>query len=150
VLRDEEAIRPATTFVATALALALAGWAFASLGGSLGHESSVSLPGLFPRSGLKVSGYVDGLYPGVAKSLPVGVKNRYSFRIRVRRIRPVVSDAGFGCSKANLSVSGFAGRLKVPPRRSRWVALQASMPLSATNRCQGAVFPLRFRARATR
>jgi hypothetical protein len=138
-------MRPATTFVATALALALAGWAFASLG----HERGFS-PVSQQKPRLKISGHVDGLNPGVVKSLSVRVKSRYRFPIRVRRIRPVVSDAGFGCSKANLSVSGFTGRLKVPPRRSRWVALQASMPLSAMNRCQGAVFPLRFWARATR
>jgi hypothetical protein len=138
-------MRPASTFVATVIALALAGVAFAGLGGSFGHHRRSS-----PKAGLKVSGHVGGLYPGAIKPFRVRVKSDYPFPIRVRSLRAVIFDAALGCSRSELSVTSFSGRLTLAPHGSRRLNLLASMSPSAMNACQGAVFPLRFKARASR
>jgi hypothetical protein len=137
-------MRPATTFVASVLVLALAGAAFAGLTkGGQGRTSS-------HKSGLKVSGRVEGLYPGAVQPLPVRVRSRYPYPIRIRQVHAKVSDANFGCPKEKLSVTSWRGRVKVRPGRSRLIPLQVLLSPTALDPCQGATFPLKFKARATK
>jgi hypothetical protein len=144
-------MRAASTFLASIVALALAGAAYVKLTDVGDRHANGSSPTSGHRgSGLKVLGHIEGLYPGVTEVLPVKVKSRLPFRVRIRSIRTVVDDAGPSCSAANLRVPGYTGRLKIRPRRSRRVNLRIAMPAAAADACQGASFPLRFRARATR
>jgi hypothetical protein len=142
-------MRAASTFLASIVALALAGGAYVKLT-EIGDRHANGSPPTSRHRGLKVSGHIEGLYPGASEVLPVKVKSRLPFRVRVRSIRTVVADAGPSCSAANLQVPGYTGRLKIRPRRSRRVNLRIAMPATAADACEGASFPLRFRARATR
>jgi hypothetical protein len=137
-------MRAGSQVIASVVALALASAAFAAIGGGTAHHRSAS-----SKPGLKVSGHIDGLYPGAVKPLPVKLKSNYPFPIRVRSVRARISDGGFGCPKEKLAVTRWTGLLRVRPHSSRHIALQAALSPSALNACQGAVFPLRFKARAT-
>jgi hypothetical protein len=145
-------MRQVTTLIASTIVLALAGAAFAELGGSVGEHSRQALPLVNgPRkSGLKISGHVKGLYPGASSQLTVKVKNRFPFALRVRSIWAVAGDGARFCSGENLRVRGRRRPLRIPAHRSRRVDLGIALASTASSFCQGARFPLRFGARASR
>lgn len=95
-------------------------------------------------------GHVTGLYPGASRRLVVVVRNRARRPLRVRSITTRVGDAGAGCSRRNLRVSRFRGRLLVAPGRARRVKVRVRMLATSPDACQAAVFRLRFHGRATR
>jgi hypothetical protein len=122
----------------------------------LGASALAAAPGS-PDSGqvragraFTLTGSVGGLYPGASRRLVIVVRNRDRTSLRVRSITTRVRDAKPGCRAGNLRVSAFRGRLRVGAGRSRRVAVRARMPSDSPSACQGAVFPLVFRGRATR
>lgn len=103
-----------------------------------------------PAVSFTLRGHVGGLFPGASRRLVIAVHNRSRRSLRVRSITTRVRDAKRGCRARNLRVSAFRGRLRIGPRRSRRVAVRVRMLPSAPAACQGAVFRLAFRGRATR
>jgi hypothetical protein len=127
--------------LAMLLALSLAAWA-----GGLGPRRER----VRPSSGLVVTGSIKGLYPGVRKRLRLKVRNRLAVRMKLTSLTVLVRDGRWNCRGANVRVGRFRGGLLLPPRRRRAVTLVISMPKTAPDPCQGAVFKLVFRARAVR
>jgi hypothetical protein len=103
-----------------------------------------------PSSALVVTGSVKGLYPGSRKRLQLRVRNRLAVRMKLTSLTVSVRDGRWNCRGANVRVQRFWGRLFLPPRRRRVVSLVVSMPKTAPDPCQGAVFRLVFRTRAVR
>jgi hypothetical protein len=100
-------------------------------------------------AGFKLTGHVTGLYPGQRKRLVIVVRNRGRRAIRVRAVTTRVRDASRACKARNLRVGAFHGTLRVAGRRSRKIAVRASMRADSPTACQGAVFRLAFDGRAT-
>ena len=99
-------------------------------------------------SRFRLSGSVDGLYPGAKRFMSVKIRNPYRRPIRVVSVSAQVGRGKRFCSGANLHVRPFRGRLVIPRRQTRSVPLRVEMPLTAAPECDGARFPLVFRARA--
>jgi hypothetical protein len=99
-------------------------------------------------SRLQVTGNVEGLYPGRQMWIELRVRNRYSHSITVRSIRVRVGDASPACLGSNLKTSRRHLKRVIPPHSKRRVRLRIEMAPNAANACQGATFPLKFRARA--
>lgn len=123
-----------------ALAVALTG---AAANGSLGAGHGRT------TGGFTLRGHVGGLYPGARLRLVIVVRNRGRRPLLVRSITTRVRDARSGCGATNLYVAAFRGRLRVAAGRSRRVAVSVRMLPTSPAACQGAVFPLVFRGRAT-
>ena len=97
--------------------------------------------------GFTVTGSVSGVLPGGRVWLPATIRNPYRRRLVVSSVTVAVGRARSACSASNLDVRPFRGRVVVPPRRSRIVRVLVRMPLTAAPECNGAKFPLRFRAK---
>jgi hypothetical protein len=95
---------------------------------------------------VKIHGHVRSLYPGARKRMRVTVRNRHSRPVRLRQLRTRVLDAGPGCSRGYLKVRRFKRRRYIPPHARVRVRVRARLTLSAPDACQGARWPLRFRA----
>jgi hypothetical protein len=131
--------------------LALAGVAYADLsrsGSPPRGGASISASG-GRGSRLAISGHVNGLFPGARKRLRLRVKNRLPVAVVLHSIKTAVSDAGPGCARSNLAVGRYRGSLRIEAHRSRRVRVRVAMSGGAPDPCQGARFPLRYRARAT-
>lgn len=130
----------------TASAVATASMIGALVAGGAPAGSSGPYPA--PRD-FSVSGSVSGLYPGGKAWLRATVRNPYRRPLRLLSLTAAVGRARRACTGSNLDVRPFRGRLVVPPRRARVVRLLVRMPLTAAPECNGARFPLTFRARGT-
>lgn len=102
-----------------------------------------------PTRSFKLSGSVQGLYPGGRRTLAVAVRSPYPRKLRVVSLRVTVRDAGPACRASNLSVKPFRGFVTVRPRGVRVVRLTVQMAKSAGDACRGARFPLRIAAKGT-
>jgi hypothetical protein len=131
----------AITVAATAAATVLTGAAAQGSSGSGRHRVA---------STFTLRGHVVELYPGARTRLVIAVHNRGRRSVRVRSITTRVRDAKPGCSAKNLRVAAFRGRLRVGAGRWRTVSVSVRMLPTTPVACQGAVFPLAFRGRATR
>jgi hypothetical protein len=129
--------------VATTALAALALGAAAAIGALGGHPRKAT-------SGFRLAGHVSGLYPGVHKRMVIVVRNRGRKALRVRSITTRVRNAKGGCSRRNLHVSGWRGSLRVKGRSSRHVKVRVWLLPDSPAVCQGALFRLVFRGRATR
>jgi hypothetical protein len=98
------------------------------------------------RPPLRVSGSVRGLYPGAHLRLRLTVRNGRGFPIRVVSLKVRVGNASRSCRRRQLRVGRLRRPLVVRAHRSRRTALPVTMLRSAPDACQGAVFPLKFRA----
>ena len=117
--------------------------------------AAVSDPGAAPlmtgsSSRFSISGNVAGLYPGASLLLVLTISNPQQFAIVVNSITTSVGSPSASCSAANLSVSSFLGSLAVPAQGTATVTVTATMPHSAPNACQGAVFPLQYSGTAVK
>jgi hypothetical protein len=102
------------------------------------------------RSALRVSGNVDGLFPGARRSLRLRVWNTRGFPVLVVSVTVRVGNAGRACSSRELRIARVRRSFVVRAHRSRRIAVAVSMRRTAPDVCQGAVFPLRFAARGRR
>jgi hypothetical protein len=100
-----------------------------------------------PTRSFKLSGSVQGLYPGGRRTLTVAVRSPYRRGLRLVSLRVSVRDAGPACRASNLSVGPFRGFVNVRPRGVRLVRLAVRMARSAGDACRGARFPLRIAAK---
>jgi hypothetical protein len=96
----------------------------------------------------RVSGSINGLFPGARRFMNVKIRNPYKRTLRVLSVSADVRHARRLCTGSNVDVRPFRGRLSILPRRSRVVRLLVEMQPTVAEECKGARFPLRFRARA--
>jgi hypothetical protein len=95
----------------------------------------------------RLSGSVEGLYPGARRAMKVTVRNPFARTMRLVSIQARVGRAKRACSGQNLEVRPFRGRLRIPARRRRVVRLLVAMAPTAAEECKRARFPVRFRAK---
>ncbi|HZQ77990.1 MAG TPA: hypothetical protein VFE55_11710 [Acidimicrobiia bacterium] len=91
-----------------------------------------------------VSGDVDGLAPGVTRTLSLTLSNPNDGAISVRSLTVTVGDGRGGCTAGNVEVGPWAGPVLVPGRGRAAVSLPVTMLDSAPGVCQGATFPLTY------
>jgi hypothetical protein len=103
-----------------------------------------------PPKRFSIAGHVDGLQPGAQASLPVRIRNPWSWSIRVKSVSAQIDASGRPCPVRNVWVRSFRGSFKVPPKSSRTLVLLAGLRATAPKVCQGATFALTFRGRAVR
>jgi len=103
-----------------------------------------------PPKRFSIVGHVDGLQPGAPASLPVRIRNPWSWSIRVKSVNAQIDASGRPCPVSNVWVRSFKGSFKVPPRSSRTLVLVAGLRATAPTVCQGSTFALTFRGRAVR
>ena len=138
---------PAPLFVVIAVALPLLFALVAFAGVRVGARSD---PAPAPRPAIGLSGHLAGLYPAVAKSFRVRIANRSRRRWVVRLVRAIPGAPNRRCPAGNLKVAPYRGALELPPHARRSVSLKAAMRPDVPDACQGARFPLTFRARVGR
>ena len=135
---------PIFVIVAVGLPLLLSLAAFAAVRGSSPSAAAA------PQPAIRLSGHVAGLYPGAAKSFRVSVDNHGRRRWVVRLVKAVPGAPNRRCPAESLRLAPYRGALELPPRARRSVSLKAAMGLDVPDACQGALFPLTFRARVSR
>lgn len=101
-----------------------------------------------PARGFRVSGSIEGLRPGILRLIDLRVRNPYRRTMRLVSVSARVGAAGRHCTRWNLDVRPFRGRLAIPRARTRVVRLRVELQPTAAPECRGARFPLAFRARA--
>ncbi len=136
---------PLFVVIVVALPLLLALVAFAGV-----RAGTRSHPAPAPQPAIGLSGHVAGLYPGAAKSFRVSIANRSRRRWVVRLVRAIPSPPNRRCPAGNLKVVPYRGAVELLPRARRSVSLKAALRLDVPDACQGARFPLTFRARVSR
>jgi hypothetical protein len=101
-------------------------------------------------NGFRISGSVDGLFPGKVAPLALKVTNPQKFAIVVKSLSVSVSNASATCTASNVGVTSFSGALSVPAGASAVATVRITLLHSAPNACQGAVFPLYYYGVATK
>jgi len=91
---------------------------------------------------------VRGLYPGATIPLHLVVNNTLGAPILLTNVVTRVSGASPACGAANVSVSEFSGHVLIFPGKEVHPTVWVTMAHAATNACQGAVFPFRYRGTA--
>ncbi len=145
--------RAATLLLNAALAVALLAGAVAVAAetGLIVTERSPGGPSVVerPTPQIQVRGKVKGLYPGAQKRMKVGVRNRLPQRVRLVSVRARVHNASSQCVRQNLSVKRFRGHKPIRAHRRTRVRVRVTMSPIAPDACQGARFPIEFKARVT-
>jgi hypothetical protein len=102
-----------------------------------------------PTPKIQVRGHVRGLYPGAHKEMRVQVRNGLPQQVSLVSVRARVSDASPTCKRQNLSVKRFRGNKPIRAYSNTKVHVQVTMKSIAPDACQGARFPIKFKARVT-
>ena len=97
---------------------------------------------------IEVTGEVDGLYPGVMKTLDARVTNPQPFTIRVTSVGASVGNASPGCLASMLEVDTSTTTVDVAPGATGTVPVRVRMDHSAPDACESVTFPLVFAATA--
>lgn len=100
-----------------------------------------------PRPAIAIEGKLTGLYPGASKRVRLRLRNRSRRARTVTAVRARALDAGPDCLAANLRTGKRRVRLRIPPRSQRRLGYRIAMVANAADGCQGARFPIRYRAR---
>jgi len=104
---------------------------------------------------LQVRGEVSGLYPGAELALPMVIDNASGSPLVISRVDVVVGTPSRpGCPAGSLLVGPGRGagqgslstEVSVAPGSSGAVAVPLAMARQAPSACQGATFPLQYRA----
>jgi hypothetical protein len=96
---------------------------------------------------VRVTGHAHGLFPGKVGTLHVTLRNESPYPIWVVRVSARVEDAGPGCSGSVLRVSPRRAHLRIRPHGRIRTVLRVRMLPTSPDACQGARFPISFRAR---
>jgi hypothetical protein len=102
------------------------------------------------RPALRISGTVRGLYPGARRVLRLSVRNTRGFPVRVVSLKVRVGNASRACRRRQVRIARVRRSFVVRAHRSRRITVRVTMLRTAPDACQGAVFPLRFKARGRR
>ena len=121
--------------------------AYGELAGPGSHSPTAKAAGKSSHQP-RVHGHIEGLYPGAARRMRVKVRNGYRRDIVLRKVRAIVGEGGPGCTRQNLWTRRFRGHRLISAHHSLRVRIAIGMRADAPEACQGARFPLRFRARA--
>jgi hypothetical protein len=104
-------------------------------------------------TGFAIKGHAKGLWPGHKRPLRLTVSNPHRYAIVVTRagvrVRTDLTHQRCG-AKDYVRKTRFTGRLTIPARSSRSIALSIRLLYRAPDECQGATFPLLLRGRAVR
>jgi hypothetical protein len=106
-------------------------------------------PARAPKA-FSITGNIDGLVPGKRATLPVRVRNPWSWAIRVTSLKVRVHASGRACPVRNVRIARFSGSFLVRAHSTRVRPLGASLSQAAPAVCQGATFALTFRGTARR
>lgn len=98
----------------------------------------------------RISGRVTGLFPGHASILILTIANTRPFPIIVTSVTTTAKGANASCGAANVTVSAFSGRLRVPALARARTSVSASLIAGAPDACSGAAFPLVFAGTAVK
>jgi hypothetical protein len=135
-------------YLSCVAALASAGAAYAALSGNERQRPATASAASSKRARVKIAGHVENLYPGATSRLRLTLRNRSARRVRVRWVKAWVLDASPECMAANLSVPKRTRlKKKIKPTRRKRFAMWATLADSAPESCQGAKFPLRYKAK---
>ena len=96
---------------------------------------------------LKIKGKVAGLTPGQTTPFTVTVRNNLKHRIQLRSVRAIIGDASAACPGTLLTIKKVRTSKALRARKTRRVPMTVTMSRAATNACQNARFPVRYRAR---
>jgi len=99
------------------------------------------------RPAVSIRGGLAGLYPGATRRVRLRVENRSPRAVTVTSLRARALDAGRGCRAANLETGRKRIRLRLRGGTTERVRYRIGMDPDAGDRCQGARFPIRYRAR---
>lgn len=97
-----------------------------------------------------VAGDVEGLAPGVTRSLSLLLSNPNTTAISVEKLSVSVGNSGTGCAGTNLRVGAFGAPVLIPSRGSAQVSLPVTMLGTAPAACEGATFPLTYNGSAVK
>lgn len=101
-------------------------------------------------SSFKIKGQASGLIPGVSRNLVIVIENPYDFAIVVRGVEVISADASDACPAANISSPGITGDVRVKAGAVVKVTVPIRLLSKAPPACEGATFPLSFKATARR
>jgi hypothetical protein len=142
-------MRHSPPYLVLAFLLATAGLGYASMRDGDGIAASrATVAASRGDAPLRIRGSVEGLYPGLRAQLRLRIRNRSSRRLTVHSIDVRAGDAGPDCLRQNLLTHKRRLRLPIEPHTRRRARLGIIMAADAGDACQGATFPLEFRARA--
>jgi hypothetical protein len=130
--------RLSTALVTVAVITAGSGMAIAA-SGSAGGDDEHGTP-------LTLSGTVEGLTPGAARTLAVTIANPNVKPIVVAAVATSVTSPSGACPAAALTVGDLTSPVTVPAGASAAGRLPVRLAADAPDACQGAVFALRFAA----
>ena len=133
------------TTIALAALLCAAVGAYAALGGP--GTVAVDRAGLEGGPPVRISGNVTGLYPGASGQLNATARNRTDSPVRLGWVKTRVRNPVPGCDRLDLHTERIRPAVVIPPHGVLPLQIPVTMAASTTDACQGAVFPLRFRAR---
>jgi len=137
--------RLVTALLAIAAVLAASVAAYAALGGA----DRSPAPRAAPEDGspVRISGHVEGLYPGQETNLRIRVRNRTAGPVRIRWVQANVGRAGPECAAGWLQTQRIHPRARIPAGARLQLEIPVAMAAATPDGCQDATFPLRYRAR---
>jgi hypothetical protein len=134
------------------LVLALGGAGYAALAADRGDVASATVAAAKRTRELRLSGHVEGLYPGAVAELLVKVQNPLGRRVVLRSITVdvtgITGGGGPRCSATHLIALTSHPRVRVPRHGTRRVPVPIAMSSQAPDDCEGAGFGLRLHAAA--
>lgn len=130
--------RLSTALVTFAVIASGTGMAIAASGAAGGDEEH--------GSPLTLSGSVEGLTPGAARSLSVTIANPNGKPVVVASVATSVTTPSGTCPVTALTVGDLAAPVTVPAAGSAAGTLPVRLAADAPDACQGATFALRFSA----
>ncbi len=118
--------------------------AYAALGAA--DRAAPAQPSIEP-SPVRVTGNVEGLYPGVATPLQIRVRNRTAGPVRLRWVRAVVSRPNAGCDPRYLQTEQIDPHQRIPALGRIDLEMPITLSADAPDGCQDAIFPILYRTR---
>ena len=137
-------MRPLATACMLAVLLGIATFAYASIVGTPEYPQAAK-----KSKGIRITGSVEGLNPGVPATLSAKVKNNSGRTVKVKSLRVTVGDAGPACPRNLLTVQKAKTKKKaLKPRKTHTMPMTITLSAGVPDACQGAKFPLQFKAKA--
>jgi hypothetical protein len=102
------------------------------------------------KKAFRISGDVDGLFPGASVPLTLSIQNLNNFNIDVQSIAVDVSNASGACTASVLTVEPFHGSLIVPKDGVASTNLNVRLDASAPMDCEDATWPLVYTGTAVK
>ena len=96
---------------------------------------------------LKISGHADHLVPGVTTIYEVKIRNNLKHRVKMRSVKAKVGDASAVCPRSLVRAKKVRTTKALRARRTRRVQMEVTLLPEAPDVCQGAKFPVRYKAR---